>query len=170
MSGFFKGNEHWKKRARHGRPTKLTPDELMSEFMNYIKWIEENPLCETKPMVVDKMVEMVEIPKMRPYSVVGFCLYAGISFSTFVHYKKNKDFVEVTTYVEETVRTQQISGAASGFLNANIIARLNGLVDKKEVKKDTVKTKYTPEEREARLKKLMEKKNNSTFDENDELF
>lgn len=41
--------------------------------------------------------------------------------------------MEVTTYVEEIIRTQKFEGAAVGAFNANIIARDLGLSDKKEI-------------------------------------
>lgn len=167
--GFFTGNQYWKKRARHGRKTKLTPETLVEEFLNYIEWIESNPLYKTELVKYKEHHELVEVPVKRPYSTVGFCLYAGITFSTFLVYEKNPDFVEATAYVRKTVESQQIEGASSGFFNANIVARLNGLVDKKEVKQDRHSTRYTPEERKKRIAELAAKKE-SGLDENDELF
>ena len=69
--------------------------------------------------------------------------------------KNKKDYMSVITRIEETIYNQKFTGAASGFLNPNIIARDLGLVDKKEVEnRDLI---LTPEEREQKIKELLEK-------------
>jgi hypothetical protein len=50
-------------------------------------------------------------------------------------YKTNpeyKDFSQVITRIEKIIYNQKFTGAASGFLNPNIIARDLGLTDKVE--------------------------------------
>jgi len=48
--------------------------------------------------------------------------------------RENKeDFLTVITRIEEIIYEQKFTGSASGFFNANIIARDLGLADKKEV-------------------------------------
>lgn len=94
---------------------------------------------------------IAELPKMRPFSLEGFCNYADIVINTFKNYeklevdadsteeekKKAKDFLIVTSHVRQIIENQQFEGAASGFLNANIIARKLGLADKQETKINT---------------------------------
>ena len=66
---------------------------------------------------------------MRAFSIEGFCIFADIARQTFLNYSKEEDFLEVTTRIREIIENQQFDGAASGFLNANIIARKLGLAD-----------------------------------------
>ena len=149
------GNQFWKLRSKHGRDKLFATPELMWEAAcEYFEWCEDNPFYEveqaksiSKPYK-DKETgdvifpeQFVKLPKMRPYTMQGLCLYIDCSTSYFREFKSNlkntneldKDFLTVTTRIEETIYNQKFSGAASGFLNANIIARDLGLSDKQEL-------------------------------------
>ena len=63
------------------------------------------------------------------------CLEVGIEFE-HIHIIDYKDFSQVITRIGKIIYDQKFSGAASGFFNANIIARDLGLADKKEIDAD----------------------------------
>jgi len=140
------GNQFWKLRSKHGRDKLFNSPELLWEAAcDYFEWCEEHPFMETKPMSVSagnnqgSSVEMVEIPVKRPFTLHGICLYLGCTTTYFRAFKsqerENKeDFITVIEEIEQTIYDQKFSGAASGFFNANIIARDLGLTDKKEHK------------------------------------
>ena len=52
---------------------------------------------------------------------------------SFGLHRAKQDFSEVTTRVDEIIRTQKFQGAAADLLNPNIIARDLGLADKSEL-------------------------------------
>lgn len=83
------------------------------------------------------MSPVVELPKMRPFTLHGLCRYLQCNTHYFNNFdaEKHEGFSEVVTRIRETIYEQKFSGAASGFLNPNIIARDLGLADKKEVDK-----------------------------------
>jgi len=64
----------------------------------------------------------------------GLCIFLDISLTTWFNYKEKVDFLEVTTRAEQIIYEQKFTGASADLLNANIIARDLGLVDKKEAK------------------------------------
>ncbi|GEJ46024.1 DNA-packaging protein [Chryseobacterium sp. ON_d1] len=159
--GAPKGNQFWKLRAKHGRDTLFeSPELLWDAATEYFEWCDNNPLIEID--FKGKDADRVELPKMRPYTLHGLCIYLDCSTSYFREFKNSerkskKDFMSVITRIEETIYNQKFTGAASGFLNPNIIARDLGLVDKKEVEnRDFI---LTPEEREQKIKELLEKAN-----------
>ena len=129
------GNQFWKLRSKHGRDKLFESPELLWEAAcEYFEWCEENPLMESKPMVVSignnqgSSVEMSEIPKMRAFTWAGLELYLDIH--SLRDYKTNsdyKDFSQVITRIEKIIYEQKFTGAAAGFLNPNIIARDLGL-------------------------------------------
>lgn len=182
-----KGNEYYLLRSKSGRNTDYNPEELRQKANEYFSWVLENPLKEetliSRPWteyLVDKDGEpiylkdkttqrtiqhshkIVEVNKMRPFTLQGFCNFAEISIQTFYNYEKKEDFLEVIRGIRGIVENQQLEGAAAGFLNPNIIARKLGLVDKREIKADKHVTKYTPEERAKRLEQLRKKSNADT--------
>lgn len=128
------GNQFWKARSSHGRaPIFATPDVLWNACEQYFQWVEENPLWEAKPFAFQGVVTVENLPKMRAMTISGLCIFLDIDKTTWFEYAKNKDFSHITSRVEEIIRTQKFEGASADQLNANIIARDLGLVDKSEL-------------------------------------
>ena len=144
------GNQFWKLRSKHGRDKLFSsPEELWNAACDYFKDCEENPFIEIKPMVVSagnntgSSVEMVPVPKIRPFTWDGLEIFLDID--RLRHYKTDtnyQDFLPVIERIGKIIYNQKFSGAASGFFNANIIARDLGLADKKDVEKRVVKLRF----------------------------
>ncbi len=128
------GNNFWEQRSKHGRDKLFETPELMWEAAGeYFQWCVDNPLIEID--FRGKDLDQVELPKMRPFTMHGLCSYLGCNTAYFRSFKSQEragkeDFSTVIAQIEETVYNQKFSGAAAGFLNANIIARDLGLQDK----------------------------------------
>ncbi|EAR14036.1 DNA-packaging protein [Robiginitalea biformata] len=146
------GNQYYLLRSKDGRDRIFDSPEDMAEQINeYFQWCLLNPLMEAQVIKgrvieederdgevvkVTKNHEMVEVPKMRPFTLEGLCNYIDIGVSTFKDYEKRKDFSWVTTRARQIIDNQQFEGAASGFLNPSIIARKLGLADHQKVGRD----------------------------------
>lgn len=146
------GNQFWKLRSKHGRDKLFESPELMWEAAcEYFQWCEDNPFYKSEAKVVQGgykepgSVEIAQLPYMRPFTIQGLCAYLDCNSKYFNDFRdaKHEGFSEVLTRITETIYNQKFSGAASGFFNANIIARDLGLADKKEVDKTTRKVKFT---------------------------
>jgi len=127
-----KGNKFWELRSTHGRTAIFDePQKMWDAACEYFDWCEENPFYETD--FKGKDADEVHIPKMRPFTLQGLCLYLDCNtqyfkdFKTSNTYKNNKDFSLIVTRIEEVIYNQKFSGAASGFFNPSIIARDLGL-------------------------------------------
>lgn len=132
------GNRFWEQRSKHGRDKLFASPELMWEAAcEYFAWCDDNPLYEKD--WVGKDAYEVDKPKMRPFTMQGLCRHLNCDTSYFRKFKEtaSKDFFTVITRIEETIYEQKFTGAASGFLNANIISRDLGLIDKKDLNVDT---------------------------------
>lgn len=135
---FQLGNEYWKLRSKDGRDAIYTDPLLLSQKCNdYFQWVESNPLYESvvqkrKISRDEEKIEMVSVPKMRPFTITGLCNFLDIAVNTWKSYKEKPDFLTIITRAEQIIYNQKFEGAASGFLNPNIIARDLGLVDKRE--------------------------------------
>ncbi len=130
--GAPKGNEYYLLRSKHGRDTEYTPDSLLETANDYFNWCLDNPLLEQEIVKYRDHYEKISVEKMRPFSIQGFCNYAEINRDTFYEYEKRDDFSDITTRIRGIIENQQFEGAASGFLNPNIIARKLGLADRKD--------------------------------------
>jgi hypothetical protein len=130
------GNEFWKARSSHGRkPIFSNPEQLWETCLEYFEWVEANPLYEDRLITYQGEATHEPVAKMRAMTIAGLCIFLDISQVTWFDYAKNKSvgFSNVTTQVEEIIRTQKFSGAAADLLNANIIARDLGLADKRDL-------------------------------------
>lgn len=141
-----KGNKFWQARSKHGRNPKFTDPEILWEACcEYFDWVEKHPLWETKAFSFQGTITKARLPKMRAMTISGLCIFLDIADSTWDQYRTKKDFSGVITRVEKLIYEQKFSGAAAELLNANIIARELGLVEKKSVEGDldvTVKVKH----------------------------
>lgn len=132
------GNQFWKLRSKHGRDKLFeTPELLWEAACEYFEWCEANPLIEIDFKTVDKVLEEIRLPKMRPFTIHGLCLYLDCGTSYFRNFKledrgQAEDFKAVIEKIEETIYNQKFEGASAGFLKENIIARDLGLADKQD--------------------------------------
>jgi hypothetical protein len=132
------GNEFWKIRSRHGREKLFKTPELMWEAAcEYFQWCADNPLYEYKGFAFQGEVTIEAFPLLRALTMEGLCFYLHCSSNYFKTFKAqltefDDDFMSIIHQIEKVVYRQKFEGAAAGLLNANIIARDLGLVDKGE--------------------------------------
>lgn len=172
--GAPKQNQFWKLRSKHGRDKLfVTPDLLWEAACEFFQWCDDNPFYEAEQVKQvgkaykdenGKIVEperIVSLPRMRPYTIQGLCLYLNCNTTYFNDFEKglkgkeddlSKDFSYVVSRIKETIYHQKFSGAAAGFFNANIIARDLGLIDKSDTRHDV------SDEMKALLKPFKSKK------------
>jgi hypothetical protein len=128
-----KGNEFWKVRSTHGRkPIFETPDALWDAASEYFQWAHDNPLWEDRLITYQGEAKHEPIAKMRAMTIAGLCIFLDISQQAFGEYRHREGFGEVTTRIDDTIRSQKFEGAAADLLNANIIARDLGLAERQE--------------------------------------
>ena len=129
-----KGNEYWRRRLSTGRkPAFNSPEEMLEKAIEYIEWVEENPLVEERVFSTKNGIVHTTVHKMRAMTYAGLYIFLGISKSTWIDYKKDDDFSTVIKQIENIFYEQKFTGAAADLLNANIISRDLGLADKKEL-------------------------------------
>lgn len=130
-----KGNQFWKARTKHGRDRLFADHHALWEACcEYFQWVEDNPLYESETVKFQGSASLIEVPKMRAMTLAGLCLFLNVTRETWGQWRKQDDFSDVVTRVEDVIYSQKFSGAAADLLNANIIARDLGLADKTEVK------------------------------------
>ena len=127
----------WREACSPGQPPKFTsPDQMWERATEYFAWVEDNPFLEERLAQSNGVPSHEEVKKMRAMTQSGLCIFLNISTSCFDDYSNKEKYLGVTKRIKEIIRDQKFSGAASGFFNANIIARDLGL-------KDTQETQHT---------------------------
>lgn len=142
-----------------GRPPKFTTaGDLLDKLIEYCEFCDSNPI---KMDVRHKMkrssdkgdaAESGNVQVQRPYTLDGFCLFAGIlmPWATFKNNAKRRkdwtDFEIVINACEQTIRDQQVTGAMIGVYSERLTARLNGITDKQELEVNSRQTNITFDE------------------------
>ena len=117
-------------------PTFSSPQEMWDRAVEYFKWCGQHQLIEEKIGFFQGEPTSGFVGHKRPMTVSGLCIFLNIDRTTWYNYKKNPEYFNITTAIDETMFEQKFAGAAVGLFNANIIARDLGLTDKQEVKMD----------------------------------
>lgn len=124
----------WKLARGPGQPRKFgEPKQLWDAACAYFQWCDENPLLEEKAFHAKGDITRTKLAKMRPYTLGGLCIHAGMAHQTWLNYKLREEFLEVCEAIERIIYEQKFAGAAAELLNPSIIARELGLADKQEV-------------------------------------
>lgn len=139
----------WERRATHGvKKIFNTPAIMWEEATNYFQWCEDNPLEKEELKVVGdgqglgSSVSHETVKLCRAFTLIGLCLFLGVSESYFRQFKQNlrnnktmttkakSDFMTVIDNIERTIYDQKFTAAAAGLLKENLIARDLGIADK----------------------------------------
>lgn len=121
----------------HGNTKITSAAQLWECFLSYVQWVEANPLLEEKVASDSGSPVRIKVAKMRAMTLAGMRTHIGVSEPTWAEWREHRsDLSGVLGYIEDTIRNQKFEGAAAGLLNASIISRDLGLVDKSEGKID----------------------------------
>lgn len=131
---FKPGNQLWRRRNLLGHPRAFeTPEDLWNAAVEYFQWIEDNPLKEEKVFHSAGVIKKATISKMHAMTIGGLCLHLDIDQETFRDYRNRDAYSRIAQKIVDIIREQKFAGASADLLNANIIARDLGLVDKNEL-------------------------------------
>ena len=141
-----------------GRPLHFTPKQLAEKFAEYVNWCEDNviEIEERQKGVapggyVDKTTKNY---KQRLISIHGFLVYIGKTarwWGELSNGKQGDKFSVVKAHITEYCEDFQKEMAAAGIFNANIISRLLGLADKKELTGESINIIVNSQEEKEKL-------------------
>lgn len=140
-----------KGKKKVGRPKAIKdPETLWGLFVAFKKHTKDNPIL--KHDFVGKDGDSVYRKIEKPLTVEGFACYIadhvdGINFPDIDRYLHNNckpgqggdfsEFVTVATRIRQAIRQDQLVGGTAGIYNSSLVAKLNHLVEKKEINNNT---------------------------------
>jgi len=131
------GNDYWRRRLKDRGPPRAyeNAEDLLDDCLEYLEWVDANPLFEDKPMSSRDGITHETITKMRVPTIQGLTTHLGIHRQTWNKWRDNReDLHDVMCAIDNAMEAIQLEGASAGLLNGQIISRLIGLVDKTENK------------------------------------
>jgi len=137
-----KGSKFWMKRTKHGRDRIFADASVLWEAAcEYFTYATNTPLWSTEFNGKDAIE--CHVPKMRPFTRAGLCTFLWVSQTYFHDFKESIEkkkaenrtpsdlaFMETIAMIEQVIFQQKFDGAAAGLLNANLISRELGMLDK----------------------------------------
>jgi hypothetical protein len=118
-----------------------TPKDFLKLWDDYKGYVDEDPYNDS---VLSNKGDIKTISRKKPYLRQGFESWAYRELGHHIHqYIDNhnnayEDYLGVVTCARMEWETDQISGSLTGQYKApHLVARLNGLSDKQEVKQET---------------------------------
>lgn len=149
-----KGNEFWKIRTKHGRDKIFSePDVLLQSAYEYFRWNANNPWQKAEAIKSGEFAgTIMHIPTERPLTIEGLTQFLGVNRKYFDDFEKtcSQDFSAIITHIREIISRQKIEGAMVGSFNPTIVSRIEGLVDKSEVKNENLNFNVEPSPEEAK--------------------
>lgn len=83
-----KGNQFWRNRSKHGRDKLFnTPELLWEAACEYFQWCQDNPFEESVVVKKKDGHEIAKVPKPRPFTLTGLCLYLDCNHRYFTHFE-----------------------------------------------------------------------------------
>lgn len=117
-----------------GRPRKFNSiNELLIAFDEYKKWASKHPWNKKEAVKSGEAVgTIIDLPTERPLTEVGFAVFCNMSITGLREYGKRDEFSYIYEKIKNEMSEQRISGGMAGAYNANLVARIDGLVEKRE--------------------------------------
>ena len=122
-------------------PTRIfkSPEELEQAWILYKEHLKVEALEWVKISYVGKEAQRMEDAFKLPYTMEGFSVFCYKNFGSIKQYFVNErelysDFTTICSHIKEEIRSNQITGGMLGIYNPSITQRLNGLVEKAEIK------------------------------------
>ena len=130
---FKAGNELWKLRKQPGKRKFETTQQLFEALCDYFQWVEDNPIQEEIIGWYQGEATHEIVTHPRAMTCAGACLHMGIAQCTWQEWRTQRpEYAEVMDWAYDVMFEQKFTHAAAGQMNATIIARDLGLVDKQE--------------------------------------
>lgn len=127
-----------------GRPLHYTPKQLAAKFKEYVAWCKEHPLILTEEedgfSGDTTFARKKKVTKERLISVGQFLVYLGETpgwWKNLDDGKHGEAFLSLKDNIKNFCEEYQKEMSANGMFNANIVSRLLGLADKKQIEGDS---------------------------------
>jgi hypothetical protein len=120
------------------RPRKIkSPRHLQELFDEYKAWASVNPWKKQDFIRSGESAgQIIELEIDRPLTEYEFAAYLGFSRQGLRNYGEAKgyeNFFETYAKIQTEMTSQRVSGGLVNAYNANLVARIDGLVDKTAV-------------------------------------
>lgn len=133
-------------RKRFRRQRSFTSiEDLFRACFDYFEWCNENPIMMKKPMSISlgsglgSEITLTDVPARRMYTEAGLVLHIGVGSNTWWQWRTVdaplywEEASEVIDWALMVIREQNITLAAIGELNPQLVMRILGIKEQVEM-------------------------------------
>jgi hypothetical protein len=110
---------------------RYTPKRLWETAIDYFEWVEANPFTENDFKGKDAVEVWVE--RKRVMTLLGFCIYAGISKRVYTTYSQSHKYIPTCERIDDIIRNQQFEGGAAKLFDSAFIAKSLGMATRTDI-------------------------------------
>lgn len=110
-----------------------TPEDLRASAIEYFDWAHDAPLSEAKAFAYQGSSWVESLDKARVFTIKGLAVFIGVPSTELEALRSNAAFVSVMQWIDDVIYTQKFELGAADLVNATMISKDLGLVDKKSV-------------------------------------
>lgn len=110
-----------------------SPQALKASAIEYFDWAHEAPLYESKAFSFQGSSWDHEVVKARVFTIKGLAVFIGVPSGELEALRSNAEFAPVMSWIDDVIYTQKFELAAADLINAGMISKDLGLVDKKAI-------------------------------------
>ncbi|NNC37878.1 MAG: hypothetical protein EX271_08750 [Acidimicrobiales bacterium] len=120
----------WAHRPKLGPyPYYEDPNEPWLDCISYFEWVEAHPVPTVDVMKYAGEATVIHIPRPRPMTQAGLCVYLGIAHQTWQSWRQREEpFADVVATVDSVIFEHKFTGACVGLFNPALVARELGLM------------------------------------------
>jgi DNA-packaging protein gp3 len=108
-----------------------TPEDMAKAVDDYIDYTQNNPV--EVDGVYGKDAVNATFKRQKVTTIQGFCAFCGTIPDVFNDYSKKQEFSEVIAFARNMFSSNNFELAGAGVAHINLVSRIEGLVDKKEI-------------------------------------
>ena len=117
-----------------GRPNLIeSPEELEKLANEYMQWVKDNPVMKTITASFQGEISYLKVPHTRGMTQFGLAAHMGIGLRTLQDYGSRDEFSRIYNDAMTYIKHWNADLAMTGEINASLVARLDGHVDKQEI-------------------------------------
>ena len=110
-----------------------SPETFKELTQEYFDWVKANPVMKTITASFQGEISYLKVPHTRGMTQFGLAAHMGIGLTTLKNYAVRPEFSTIYGDAMTYIKHWNADLAMTGEINASLVARLDGHVDKQEI-------------------------------------
>ena len=110
-----------------------SPETFKELTQEYFDWVKANPVMKTVTASFQGEISYLKVPHTRGMTQFGLAAHMGIGLTTLKNYAARPEFSPICDDAMTYIKHWNADLAMTGEINASLVARLDGHVDKQDL-------------------------------------